>query len=72
MSAACPFCGDEREPSIGVDAEEPPGYYYAECLCCSARGPSTPKEKSDAITLWNNREARGSSEPWRKQFEKIL
>ncbi len=74
MSAPCPFCGDEREPLIFTGGRTPPPIeycYQATCRNCSATGPDS-SSKEGAITLWNNREAPGSSEVWRKQFEKIL
>lgn len=70
---ACPFCGDERtvlhsdKPDDGL---KPVRIHQLICVCCGARGPLSSKARG-ALTLWQNREAPGSSEAWRKQFEKI-
>ncbi len=72
MSAPCPFCGDEREPEHdSTRGMGPPMFHYYSCQSCFASSPHSATKKG-AITLWNNREAPGSSEVWRKQFEKIL
>ena len=66
MTAACPFCGDEDKPvPIPVIFK-----FNAVCPNCGATGPLAKNPKG-ALTLWNNREAPGSSEAWRKQYEKI-
>ncbi len=74
MSAACPFCGDERKPYLHGerpnDGEKPREIYTACCQCCGAQGPlSTSKE--GAWDLWDNREAPGSSAVWREQFKDL-
>lgn len=73
MSAACPFCGDDREPTVEYVSPSPSrgNRLFAWCPSCYARGPLSATE-AGALTLWQNREAPGSSEPWRIQFEKIL
>ncbi len=70
MTAPCPFCGDERAPEPLPRWFNGSKIYHAECPCCGARGPYSSTQPG-ALTLWNNREAPGSSEAWRKQFEKI-
>ncbi len=74
MSAACPFCGDEREPIHHKEKPDDglrPEYIHTYCCqCCGAQGALSSSQEG-AMTLWNNREAPGSSEPWRIQFGKI-
>ncbi len=74
MSAACPFCGDDRgtmphsfKPDDGL---KPKWLHKRTCMTCGADGPVS-STKRGALTLWSNREAAGSSAVWRKQFEKI-
>ena len=73
MTTPCPFCGDEREPLIFTHGRTAPPVehvYKANCRNCFSTGPESASP-AGALTLWNNREAPGSSAVWREQHKLI-
>lgn len=61
----CPFCGDERRPSVEKEEMkyDPPDLWRAVCLCCAAEGPLAATRGS-ALIMWDERRQPGDT----KQF----
>ncbi len=70
MSAPCPFCGDEREPTAEAeDVRDSEPIYAMNCASCGAHGPMA-KTKVFAAELWNGRQPAGQSAAWREFYSK--